>query len=206
LIAQEPGSFGKFHHQGLGGVGLWEREREEELKQFLKLFYLFKRGLAAQAGGHKRPRKPSRGYTLPVSIQPEFKEVGEDEIGKCAPIACELLACGHGLQVLASGSLGLDIAHDVLPSVPNAEVGVPGLGGLGEHGDVNSFEPCGVGVGGEEPLERPVTGLLPGIALKEGVRKPPHVASAKRYKAHNLPNTIAPSGSLNQVDLHFFRA
>ena len=66
------------------------------------------------------------------------RQIGQNQVGEGRSIATQLFGLFGLVEVLFAGTLGLDVADDAVGAIPDAGVGVAGLGGLGEGGDVNT--------------------------------------------------------------------
>ncbi len=104
-------------------------------------------------------------HPLPVPVQAELEEVGQDEVGEGVAVARQLLGGFDPVKILLGWTLRFDIADDVLSSVPDAEVGISGLSLLREGGDMDPGLPRGFGKSPEEAFQARIVALLTGIAL-----------------------------------------
>ncbi len=104
-------------------------------------------------------------HQLPVPVEAELEEIGEDQVGERTAVALELLGRFNVVQVFLGRLLGLNVADDAVLAVPHPKIWVAGLGLLGEGGDVNL---ASVG-GGSKPLQERfqagVETLLPRVPL-----------------------------------------
>ena len=119
----------------------------------------------ASAGEVRSEADADRPDTLAVPVQAELEEVGEDEIRERGAVALQLFGIFDNVQPLFSRFLGLNVADDAIRTVPEAEIRVPALGGLGKRGDVYVRSPGGDGHFLQHIRQRWVETLLPGVAL-----------------------------------------
>jgi hypothetical protein len=138
---------------------------------------------------HHGPAAKDRFHPFTVPVQAEFKEVCQNEIGKCGPVALELVTAFDDIEAFFRGLLGLDVSDDAVGSVPQAKVGVAGLRGLGEGGDVDMGAARGLRDLLEQARQGRIEGLLPRISPQGHVGKVLQVFFEKRLWVHDYLTT-----------------
>jgi hypothetical protein len=102
---------------------------------------------------------------LSITIQPEFKEVGEDQIRESVAITFELFCFFNVIQIAFSRWLGLDIADDVLLAIPNPKVRIAGFSLLWKGGGVNLFLANRGGIVPDEVFQGRVIALFSSVSM-----------------------------------------
>ena len=106
------------------------------VKEGVELVRLFNGRRQAQPVEHQGPGSQYLLLAFAVPVQPELEKVGENQIRKGGAVALELLGMLDPVQPLFRRFLGLNVADDAVLAVPEAEIRVSSLGGLGKRGDV----------------------------------------------------------------------
>ena len=168
LIAQEAGAAGQGHGERFrrqaarGGKG---KEGSEEACQGC---CLLSRRADLQPFGDERTGQQSAFDGLAVAVEAELVEIGQDDIGEGVYITLQLLGGLNDVQ-FGSRRFSLNVADDVVGTIPDAEIRVAGFGRLGQHGDLGGA-PLSLSEGFEQVLQEGIVGLLAGVAALGEVR------------------------------------
>ena len=88
---------------------------------------LLKRGNGFQGVKNKGPGNSCFENPFAVTVQSEFKEIGQNEIAEGMSISLELIRVLNRIQVLDRGGFGLYIADNLLFPVPNPKIRITGF-------------------------------------------------------------------------------
>lgn len=106
---------------------------------------------------------------MPIAVEEELEEVGEDQIGEGLAIALELVGRLNVIEIFLGRVLGLDVTDDPVLTIPHAKIRVAGFGLFGEGSYVNFASAGRCGNPLKESLQARVETLLPGVPLASHV-------------------------------------